>query len=215
MSRAAAELIDLDPRELGVLSVPTGSGPQSLGALIYDNVPGGAGHVQAVLEMGRRWLEVARDVLFVDTAHDRRCDTACLDCVLEFDVNASSEESLDRRTALQTLDRILGGGVTAQTGAGRADPAGRAPDLPRGGGGEESPSRLSNEDRIERARQRRGPRRQSGQAPVPDATRTMLEEVYREILRANAQHMGPNGSLPPAHCRPLPLSPGYYSDERG
>ena len=30
------------------------------------------------------------------------------------------------------------------------------------------------------------PRRrgQSGEAPVPDATRTMLEEVYREIMRA-------------------------------
>ena len=58
-------------------------------------------------------------------------------------------------------------------------------------------------------------RRQRGEAPVPDATRTMLEEVYREILRANAQHVGPNGSLPPAHCRPLTLSPGYSSDERG
>jgi len=40
-------------------------------------------------------------------------------------------------------------------------------------------------------------RGQSREAPVPDATRTMLEDVYREILRANAQHMGPNGSLPP------------------
>ena len=58
-------------------------------------------------------------------------------------------------------------------------------------------------------------RGQRGEAPVPDATRTMLEEVYREILRANAQHVGPNnGSLPPAHCGPLPLSPGYSSDER-
>jgi len=28
-------------------------------------------------------------------------------------------------------------------------------------------------------------RRQRGEAPVPDATRTMLEEVYREILDAN------------------------------
>jgi len=42
-------------------------------------------------------------------------------------------------------------------------------------------------------------RGQSGDAPVPAATRLMLEDVYREILRANAQHVGPNGSLPPAH----------------
>ena len=58
-------------------------------------------------------------------------------------------------------------------------------------------------------------RGQSGDGPAPDAIRTMLEEVYREILRANAQHMGPNGSLPPAHCWPFPLSPGHSSDERG
>jgi len=40
-------------------------------------------------------------------------------------------------------------------------------------------------------------RGQSGEAPVPDATRMMLEEVYREILRANVQHMGANDSLSP------------------
>ena len=31
---------------------------------------------------------------------------------------------------------------------------------------------------------KRGSRRSRGGAPVPDATRTMLEEVYQEILRA-------------------------------
>ena len=40
-------------------------------------------------------------------------------------------------------------------------------------------------------------RDQNGEAPVPDVTRTMLEDVYREILRANVQHMGANDSLPP------------------
>ena len=38
---------------------------------------------------------------------------------------------------------------------------------------------------------------QSGEASLPDTTRMMLEEVYREVLRANAQHVGTNGSLPP------------------
>jgi len=155
LSRAAAELIDLDPRELGVLTVPTGSGPRALGALIYDNVPGGAGHVQAALEMGRGWLETARQVLFVDPAHDGRCDTACLDCVLEFDVNASSEESLDRRSALETLDRILGEGRAADTTADGLDSDTRAPRQPSHGDGDELPVRLSNSDRLERAKQRR------------------------------------------------------------
>ena len=58
-----------------------------------------------------------------------------------------------------------------------------------------------------------GGRGQSGDGPASDAIRMMLEELYREILRANGQHMGPNGSLPPAHCRPFPLSPGYSSDD--
>ncbi len=56
-------------------------------------------------------------------------------------------------------------------------------------------------------------RGQSGYGPASDAIRMMLEELYREILRANAQPMGPNGSLPPAHCRSFPLSPGYSSDD--
>ena len=56
-------------------------------------------------------------------------------------------------------------------------------------------------------------RGQSGDGPASDAIRMMLEELYREILRANGRHMGPNGSLPPAHFRPFPLSPGYSSDD--
>ena len=56
-------------------------------------------------------------------------------------------------------------------------------------------------------------RGRSGGGLASDAIRTMLEEVYREILRANGRHMGPNGSLPPAHCGSLPLSPGHSSDE--
>ena len=54
---------------------------------------------------------------------------------------------------------------------------------------------------------------QSGDGPASDAIRMMLEELYREILGANGRHMGPNGSLPPAHFRPFPLSPGYSSDD--
>ena len=57
-------------------------------------------------------------------------------------------------------------------------------------------------------------RGQSGDGPASDAIRMMLEEVYREILRAHAQHVGAQDSLPPAHCGPLPPSPGYSSDER-
>ena len=56
-------------------------------------------------------------------------------------------------------------------------------------------------------------RGQGGDRPASDAIRIMLEELYRKILRANGQQMGPNGSLPPAHFRPFRLSPGYSSDD--
>lgn len=153
LSRAAAELNDLDPRELGVLTVPTGSALGSRGALIYDSVPGGAGHVQAAMQMGRRWLEAARQSLYVDAAHNSRCDTACLDCVLEFDVNASSEESLDRRAALQTLDRILGGGIASATNDASGIAATSASDPAPA---KDPPIRPSKSERLGRARQRRG-----------------------------------------------------------
>ena len=44
LHRAAAESLQLDGRELGVTTMPTGA--HSRGVLLYDNVPGGAGHVR-------------------------------------------------------------------------------------------------------------------------------------------------------------------------
>lgn len=106
LQRAASELLQLDGRELGVATMPTGS--HSLGVLLYDNVPGGAGHVRELLEMGRQWLERAKDVLFVNDAHDRRCLSACLDCLLSFQTqNAMQRGLLNRPQALSTLSDLL------------------------------------------------------------------------------------------------------------
>ena len=106
LQRAAAELLQLDGRELGVATMPTGS--HSLGVLLYDNVPGGAGHVRELLEMGQQWLERAKDVLFVNEAHDRRCHSACLDCLLSFQTqNAMQRGLLNRQQALSTLSDLL------------------------------------------------------------------------------------------------------------
>jgi hypothetical protein len=107
------------------------------------------------MEMGRRWLEVARDVLFVDAAHDQRCETACLDCVLEFDVNATSEESLDRRAALRALDRILGGGGSQGSSAPALSSTRGVQDSAPNIVASQQPPRLSNEERLDRARERR------------------------------------------------------------
>ena len=108
LQRAAAELLQLDGRELGVATMPTGA--QSRGVLLYDDVPGGAGHVRELLEIGNIWLERAYDALFVDDAHHRRCKSACLDCLLSFQTqNAMRQGHLDRPRALAILSYLLGG----------------------------------------------------------------------------------------------------------
>jgi hypothetical protein len=104
---AGARLLELDTRELGVLTAPHGQG--SHGAVIYDNVPGGAGHVLELMQAGREWLEQAQDVLFVDAEHDSRCTTACLDCLLTFDAQeAISQGLLERRRTHTLLKQLLG-----------------------------------------------------------------------------------------------------------
>ena len=107
LHRAAAESLQLDVRELGVTTMPTGD--RSRGVLLYDNVPGGAGHVPELVEIGREWLERGRRVLFVDDAHNQRCQSACLDCVLSFQTqNAMIEGLLIRPQALSVLSGLLG-----------------------------------------------------------------------------------------------------------
>jgi DEAD/DEAH box helicase domain-containing protein len=106
--RAATGRLELDPREIGVLVVPTGRGGKSRGAVLFDNVPGGAGHVGELLDQGKEWLRDARQVLYIDSAHDQRCDSACLDCLLSFDAQMSMEQHpFIRRHALVQLDRLL------------------------------------------------------------------------------------------------------------
>jgi len=106
--RAAARILELDSRELGVLLVPTGDGGKCRGAVIYDNVPGGAGHVRELLIQGREWVKSARAALYVNEEHHRLCESACLDCLLSFDAQrAMSQRPFMRRRALESLDRLL------------------------------------------------------------------------------------------------------------
>ena len=96
-------MLELDTRELGVLVVPAGDGGQGLGAVLYDSVAGGAGHVRELLALGRNWLTTSREVLFVNKVHHRRCKTACLDCLLSFDV----QNLFDRRLTVEVLDALF------------------------------------------------------------------------------------------------------------
>ncbi len=105
---AAARLLELDSRELGVLVVPTGSGGITRGAVICDNVPGGAGHVRELLAQGGNWIRETHRVLFVNQDHHQRCESGCLDCLLSFDAQrATGNRPFSRRQAHQCLTRLL------------------------------------------------------------------------------------------------------------
>lgn len=107
---AGARLLQLDSRELGRIVVPTGEDGSSLGAGIYDTVPGGAGHVAELLESGRAWLEKTRDLLHGTDTHHRLCRNACLDCLMTFDAQmlmVNNDQGLDRRAALAVVERML------------------------------------------------------------------------------------------------------------
>ena len=151
LHRAAAQMLQLDGRELGVVIVPAGESGRGLGALLYDNVPGGAGHVRELLEDGSDWLDRTRKVLFVDAAHDQRCKSACLDCLLSFETqDAMRQGNLNRPLALATIAALLDGEeIVAQSTS------------PVGGDGNtqsddyEATSKPSQEERLERARARR------------------------------------------------------------
>ena len=105
---SAAKLLELDSRELGVLVVPTGPGGGSWGAVVYDNVSGGAGHVRELTVQGGDWIRTAHEVLFVDEDHHQRCESGCLDCLLSFDAQrAMASRPFARRQAYQCLTGIV------------------------------------------------------------------------------------------------------------
>ena len=162
LQQAGARLLELDSRELGVLAVPVGQKGGSWGVVLYDNVPGGAGHVRELIAEGNgdevrggEWFRLARDVLFVDEAHDASCETACLQCLLAFDAQeAMSSGLLQRRQALATLDSLLGGFAPNDLMS--------APDasVPRTNGTSlAQPPRGSAQERVDRIARQRGKRR--------------------------------------------------------
>ena len=107
---SGAKLLELDSRELGTLVIPAGDMGVGLGAVLYDDVPGGAGHVRELLAFGREWLLEARRTMFVSDKHNEVCETACLDCLLTFDAQEPMRRGfLNRRLAIRVLDALLAG----------------------------------------------------------------------------------------------------------
>jgi len=102
---AGARLLELDSRELNLELKVRDAG--KLGILLYDTIPGGAGHCFELFKLGRRWLLEARRTLRGTSSHDAACRRACLECLLDF-AGQFHAARLNRRGALELLDAVLG-----------------------------------------------------------------------------------------------------------
>lgn len=103
---AGARMLELDTREIGAMAAPADA--STWGSIVYDNVPGGAGHVRELFDRGRNWLEATLDVLTGTREHAEKCERACLDCLLTFDAQmAHALGLLQRRRAHEILTRLI------------------------------------------------------------------------------------------------------------
>ncbi|MCX6017614.1 MAG: DEAD/DEAH box helicase [Chloroflexi bacterium] len=106
---AGARVLQIDSRELGMTTVKIND---KAAIILYDNVPGGAGHLLELLktpEVQREWFGVAmQDVLHVNDDHHRSCETACVDCLLAFDTQIDVlQEKIHRRKGWEFLQAVL------------------------------------------------------------------------------------------------------------
>ncbi len=106
---AGTRILQLDSRELGMMIVPQSQGDAPM---LYDAVPGGAGHVLELMQKGAEWLREAHSLLYRDEDHHQNCETACFDCILSYGIQEQYGQQLRRRTACELLGKLLGVGVT-------------------------------------------------------------------------------------------------------
>jgi superfamily II DNA or RNA helicase len=110
LRQAGAKMMQIDTRELGALPIPAGNSGSGWGVVLYDNIPGGAGHVYELMQRGRDWVEAALDTMYVNDRHHRECIHACLDCLLTYEAQQDIERgNVNRRLAYEVLAGALRG----------------------------------------------------------------------------------------------------------
>lgn len=106
---AGARLLGIDARELGMIEIfPTGEKGAGLGVLLYDDIPGGCGHVRDLMMQGKDWLEATRDLLHGNDSHHKACLHGCIDCILSA-FSRENEIHPDRLGAYGLLNALLSG----------------------------------------------------------------------------------------------------------
>jgi len=81
LKQAGAEILELDPREIGITVCRVGNA-NAWGLHLFDSTAGGAGHVVELFGQGVEWLDRSLRTMFRDKEHDDTCITACLRCLL-------------------------------------------------------------------------------------------------------------------------------------
>ena len=129
--------------------MPTDSGPHC-GLVLFDSMPGGAGHVAELLESAADWIARLTDVLFVNEAHHERCISACLDCLLSYETQFDHDQGLLTRAITWEFWDCLRSHRAWSCSASDASPQGLPPDPFA-----TDASAPSAPDRLERARRKR------------------------------------------------------------
>lgn len=106
LALGAAEVLELDQREIRMAVDPLRGDRRVV--RVFDAVGHGSGHMAELFRRGGDWLEAARRTVWRSEAHDRRCRTACIGCVLSsISQDDAKNGKLDRRLALNVLDGKL------------------------------------------------------------------------------------------------------------
>jgi ATP-dependent helicase YprA (DUF1998 family) len=109
IQQAGARWLEVDPRELGVMTIPHEGG---YAPVVFDNTPGGSGHVlELAREQPRAIVESALRILEGEAPveHDKICRSACLHCLLSFETQRAYRQGLlDRKTGGDVMKRMLG-----------------------------------------------------------------------------------------------------------
>ena len=81
LKQAGAEILELDPREIGMTVCRVGNA-NAWGLQLFDSTAGGAGHVVELFGQGAEWLDRSLSTMFREKEHDDTCISACLRCLL-------------------------------------------------------------------------------------------------------------------------------------
>ncbi len=105
LQTAATLFLRVDVREIAGVLVPFRlAGATLLDVVLYDNTPGGAGHVGEIFERFEELLEQVVSVLRGSEGHDQTCGGACQACLISYQTQHFAR-ALDRRTLLRALER--------------------------------------------------------------------------------------------------------------